>query len=360
MLAPPWLAEDWDPVGLACGHPESPAGEVLVALELEPQLIKQAGAQGAMIVTHHPPLFKPLKNLREDNPDAALTLAAARAGLAVYSAHTNLDAAGGGVNDVLAEMLGLRDTVPLAPAGQGSLVKVVVFTPPEAAEEVSRAMFDAGAGVIGDYTDCAFSLEGEGRFHSPEHGRPYVGRAGQSSRARELRLETPAPRARLGAVLAAIARTHPYQEPAVDVYPLEQGPARIGLGRVGDLPEVEDGAAFLQRAARLLEAPAAVWAGALPDKVRRVAVLGGSGADFLPQAASAGAQVLITGEARHHSADQARLAGICLAALGHYQTEVVVIESLARRLGDTLAAQGLDCSIRAWRPPLPPWRPVFS
>ena len=146
----------------------------------------------------------------------------------------------------------------------------------------------------------------------------------------------------------------------MDVYPLEQPPARVGLGRVGNLPEEENGAAFLQRAAQLLQAPAACWAGPLPDKVSRVAVLGGSGADFLPQAAQAGAQVLITGEARHHSAEQARLAGICLAALGHYQTEVVVIESLARRLGETLAAQGLDCRVGAWRPPQPPWRPVFS
>jgi dinuclear metal center YbgI/SA1388 family protein len=360
ILAPPWLAEDWDPVGLACGQPEMPASRVLVALELEPELISEAARQESMIVTHHPSIFSPLANLREDNPEAELPLAAVRAGLAVYSAHTNLDAAGGGVNDVLAGLLGLENLAPLAPAGMNSLVKVVVFAPPEAVEAVSRAMFQAGAGEIGDYRECSYSLNGQGQFIAPPEGRPYIGQAGQRSVVEELRIETLAPRARLSAVLSAINQAHPYEEPAVDVYPLAQAPAGSGMGRVGDLPAEEDGAAFLQRAAQALQSPAAQWAGALPEKVSRVAVVGGSGADYWPQAARAGAQVLLTGEARHHQAQQARQAGICLAVMGHFSTEVVVVESLAQRLGEALAQDGVDSRVRPWRPSPPPWRPVFN
>ena len=357
--APAWLAEPWDRVGLFTGDPAQEAGHLWVALEVTPRLLEEAVAAGVqMILTHHPPIFTPLENLRSDNPAAACPLLAATHGIALFAAHTNLDSAIGGVNDVLAQRLGLGGLRPLQAAGTQGLVKLVTFAPPEAVDAVAAAMFAAGAGRIGDYRECAFSAPGTGSFLAPADGRPRVGEPGRRSRVEERRLETVAARADVDRVIAALLQAHPYQEPAYDVYRLDQGPAGVGLGRVGDLPEPEDGRAWVQRAARELGAPAATLAGDLPERVGRVAVVGGSGGELITAAAAAGAQVLVTGEAGHHMHEKAAAAGICLVVLGHYQTEVVIIEPWARRLERMLQEAGLAGRVRAWLDPQPPWRPV--
>lgn len=357
--APAWLAEPWDRVGLFTGHPDRPAGHVWVALELTPRLLDEAiAAQVDMILTHHPPIFSPLENLRSDNPAAALPLKAAAAGLALFAAHTNLDAAVGGVNDVLAERLGLERPRPLQPAGGQGLVKLVTFVPAQDAEKVAAALFAAGAGRIGDYRECAFRVPGQGSFLAPEGGRPHLGQPGSRNQVDELRLETVAARADLGRLVAALLQAHPYEQPAYDIYPLDQAPADAGLGRVGELAEPEGGEAFLQRAARELASSVGVLTGEPPAEVTRVAVVGGSGGDLISAAAAAGAQVLVTGEAGHHAHEKAAAAGICLAALGHYQTEVIIVEPWALRLEELLGQAGLASQVRAWRDPTAPWRPV--
>jgi dinuclear metal center YbgI/SA1388 family protein len=355
--APAWTAEAWDRVGLATGQPGGPAERVLVALELSDPLLAAALAQGVqMLLTHHPPIFSPLTDLRSDRPHARRLIQASSAGLALFSAHTNLDSAPGGVNDALASRLGLVETKPLVPAGAGALAKLTAFVPAAHAEAVANALFAAGAGRIGDYRECAFAAAGTGRFLAPASGRPFLGRPGARQAVAEIRLETVLPRALMARALAALTAAHPYEEPAVDIYPLENPPAGFGLGRVGRLAAPAPGRAFLARAAAELGSVAPAAAGPLPELVERVAVVGGSGGEMLEAAAAAGAQVLVTGEARHHAAQEAMDLGLCLLTLGHFETENVIVKPWAERLARDIAAAGLASRIEPWLEPTRPWR----
>jgi dinuclear metal center YbgI/SA1388 family protein len=356
--APAWTAESWDRVGLFTGQPGGPAARIWTALELSPELVNQALAAGVqMLCLHHPPIFEPLADLRDDRPRQRLLVRAASAGLALFAAHTNLDSAPGGVNDALCARLGVVEARPLKAAGEDGLLKLVTFVPAGHLEEVARALFAAGAGRIGDYAECAFHAPGTGRFRAPEHGRPFIGRPGRAERADEERLETVLAADHRRRVVAALAAAHPYEEPAYDLYPLRQGPPGSGLGRVGRLKTPLAGGEFLARAARELGSPAAVAAGPLPEAVERVAVVGGSGAELLPLAAAGGAQVLVTGEARHHAWEEAADLGVCLAVMGHWATENVVVEPWARRLEEMLRAAGLFAETAPWTG-ADPWRPV--
>lgn len=357
--APAWTAESWDRVGLVTGHPGQPAARIRTALELTPELLDTAIASRIdLLLLHHPPLFKPLTTLRNDRPATARLLAAAQAGLALFAAHTNLDAAPGGVNDALAGALGLVDTSPLEPVGGNGLRKLVVFAPPEHAERIASAMFAAGAGRIGEYRRCSFACEGIGSFLAPPDSDPFLGSPGDEARVDELRLETVVPAARAADVVRALLDAHPYEEPAWDLYPLEQAPSGCGLGRVGRLAEPLSGRRFVAQAAAALEAPLAAWAGPLPDRLERVAVLGGSGGDYLARARAAGAQVLVTGEARYHDAEAARDLGVGLVTLGHFPTENLVVRPWARKLADLAAAADLECEIAPWTEGSDPWSPA--
>lgn len=355
--APPWTAESWDRVGLLSGRAAAPVSLAWVALELDDALLEQALEQGVqMLLLHHPPLFKPQTSLRADRPATARLLKAASRDLAIFAAHTNLDAAPGGVNDALAQRLELEETSPLAPAGQGGLAKLATFVPPDHYDEVTAALFAAGAGRIGSYQECAFVTPGTGTFLAPPDGNPYLGRAGQREQVSELRLETLIPLAQVEAALKALRQAHPYEEPAVDIYPLRQGPAGCGLGRVGRLSKPLEPRELARRAAGLLGAQAPLLGGHLPPLVERVAVLGGSGGSYLAQAQAAGAQMLITGEAGYHAAQDAQDLGLAILTLGHYQTEAVVVEPWARRLGEMLAEAGLACRVQAWAGGSDPWQ----
>lgn len=354
--APAWTAEPWDRVGLMTGRPDARADRVWVALELTPGLLDQALAQGArMLLLHHPPLFKPLADLCSHRPLTARLLRAAAQDLALFAAHTNLDAAPGGVNDALAERLGLLETRPLQPLA-GGLAKLTTFLPPDHYEQVAEALFGSGAGRIGQYRQCAFVSQGTGTFLAPEGASPYLGRPGQSERVSELRLETLLPLAAVPGALKALKEAHPYEEPAVDIIPLAQGPAGAGLGRVGRLAEPRPGEEFAAWASRQLGCARPALAGPCPERLERVAVVGGSGGEMLAQAKAAGAQMLITGEARYHAAEEAADLGLALLTLGHYQTEAVIVEPWARRLAAEAAAAGLDCRIEPWLQAGDPWR----
>lgn len=357
--APNWTAESWDNAGLLAGDPGWEVTRALVALELTPELLSQAIDSGAqMILTHHPPLFKPLKSLRLDNQATARIIKAVSSGIALYAAHTNLDAAPLGVNDALADLLGLVDTDILDPAASESQLKLTVFVPPSHQELVAEALFSAGAGVIGNYSRCSFAAQGHGSYLAPPDGRPYAGGAGQEHTAPEIRLEMILPKAAADKAVAALMAAHPYEEPAYDLYPVIQPPSGFGIGKIGRLPTPQSGNAFLATAAKVLNADNAQVCGPIPQTLEKVAVVGGSGGDFLAQAAAAGAQMLITGEARYHAADQANDLGICLACFGHFETENVIIEPWAQHLSKMLTNRGFSCDIQACVDGNSPWRPV--
>jgi dinuclear metal center YbgI/SA1388 family protein len=325
--------------------------EIWIALEADAALLEKAGRKpGRMLLLHHPPLFEPLKNLRSSPPTQAALLKAAAGGLNIFAAHTNLDAASGGVNHALAQCLGLKNLRPLLPLEGGHLVKLVVFVPAGQAPALSQALFAAGAGRLGHYQECVFASQGTGQFRPGPEANPRLGRRGRLCRAEETRLELLLPKSALAAVTEALYRAHPYEEPAYDITPVLNRPQKAaGLGQTGDLPEAVPGRVFLREAARKLDCPAPQYAGPLPELVSTVAVLGGSGGMGLKAAAAAGAQVFVTGESGHHSAGLAFDLNICLFLAGHYASEAVIVEPWARRMSKELKRAGWQCRVHVPR-----------
>src|SRR4051812_26829918 len=228
------------------------------------------------------------------------------AGIALYVAHTNADVASRGVSDALGEALGLAGLRPLRAELGEPQDKVITFAPNDAVDRLLDAMSEAGAGVIGDYTRCAFLADGTGTFLAAPDANPSVGKPGEVTRAPEVRIEMLAPRGRRSAVLRAMLAAHPYEQPAWDVVELAAMPGGRGLGRVGELPEAMSLEEFTSHAARCL--PRTSWgvraAGDPRRVVRTVAVCGGSGGDLAADARRAGADVLLTSDLKHHATSE--------------------------------------------------------
>ena len=343
-LAPFDLAESWDRVGLHVGSPGAPVTGVLVTLEADAAALDAARHLGCSVVlAHHPLLFAPLERLTDGSVAGALALRAARAGIAVLVAHTNLDKARGGLGDVFAGMLGLEDARPLAPAPV-DWCKLVGFVPEDAAADVRAAVFAAGGGRIGAYEHCSFATPGQGTFLGGEGARPAIGEAGRDEVVGELRLEIVFPRRLRRAVVDAYVLAHPYEEPAFDVYPVDDEVASLGLGRVGDLPRPQMLSRFAADLAAELRLPAVRVSAGAEREVRRVACVPGSGASLI-EAAAASADVLVTGDVKYHEARQAHDLGLSLVDAPHEIVEDVALARWAVTLGDALAREGVRVEV---------------
>ena len=333
-IAPSALAEPWDNVGLVIGDPAAPLTGVLLCIDLTLEVIEEAKTLGASaVVAYHPPIFKGLKRFTPGSAESVAYEAMA-AGLAVYSPHTALDVAAGGTNDVLADLLGLDGREPLSPRPSGDAgQKLVTFVPSDAVDRVADAMFNAGAGRIGDYDRCSFRTPGTGTFRGGDASNPAAGERGRDERADELRLEVVVPVRRSAAVVTALRESHPYEEVAFDLVPLAADPTRmIGLGRIGDLLEPLTCDDFLHRVRRQLGVPVVLVAGPTSQEVRRVAVCAGSCGELLDDAAKRGADVYVTGELRHHDALRASRLGLTAACVLHSNSERPTLAVVARRL----------------------------
>ena len=348
-IAPPHLAAEWDNVGLLIGDRAWPARRLLLTIDLTGPVLREAARAGAdMVLAYHPPIFKPLSRLTADT--APVALAAARAGLAVYSPHTALDAAAGGTNDVLAEAVGIRRPRPLEPVIRRDRCKVAVFVPPADAPAVASAAFAAGAGRIGNYGECSFRAAGVGTFRGEEGSSPAVGQPGRREQVEEFRLEVVAPRDSLAAVLAAVRAAHSYETPAIDVYPLEDVPPGVGMGRVGELARAVAVGSFVGRVKRALGLERVLLAGPTRGKVKLAACCAGSCGELFRSAAGAGAGAYVTGEMRHHDSLAAAAAGMTCICVGHSNSERLVLPGLRDRIRHAVA--GLDVRIsRADRDP---------
>lgn len=338
-LAPIRYAEHWDNCGLQWGDPEQNIQSILVALDLDDACVAKAVAEKVdLIIVHHPPLFQPFRQIRWDLPAGRRLKQCLAADIAVYAAHTNWDAALGGVNDALAELLGVQQLKPLAPAPAEPLYKLVVFVPPDYVDAVRDALAGAGAGWIGQYSHCTFQAEGTGTFKPLPGSQPFSGKVGELARVEELRLETIVPSGKLEDCIAAMKKSHPYEEVAYDVYRLERpvDEQQYGIGRLGQLSEAMPLHHFATQAARALNISTCRYAG-MPNKlVQRVAVVGGSGMSYASAAKAAGAEVLVTGDIKYHEAQSAVEAGLCLVDVGHDAGEMPSLTLLADRLSELL------------------------
>jgi dinuclear metal center YbgI/SA1388 family protein len=332
-LAPPATAADWDNVGLLLGDPEAPVRRVLTCLTVTPESGAEAVESDVqLVVTHHPVLFRPVQRLTTATPEGRTLLALARAGVAVYSAHTAFDNCRGGINDLLAQTLGLAEVGPLRRAAGVRQCKVVVFVPDKDLARVSDALFTAGAGHIGQYDECSFRLAGTGTFFGTEAANPTVGQKGRREEVSEWRVEVVCPEGAVDQVVAAMRRAHSYEEPAYDVYPLRPAPSAVGEGRVGKLPQPQPLRQLAQAVGKALGGGPLQVVGDPEHEAARVALACGAAGEFLTDAARAGADVFLTGEMRFHDYLRAQAQGVALLLPGHYATERCGALELARLL----------------------------
>ena len=347
-LYPPDLAEEWDNVGLQVGDPNAPVSRVLVALDPSSAAVAAARVQGAeLLVTHHPLLFKPLRRLTPDDPVGAVIWPAVQGGVAIISAHTNLDVAPAGLNCWLAARLDLQESEPLQTIS-GRLLKLVVYVPAGHEEAVADALFAAGAGQIGAYDQCSFRSAGTGTFRPGPGTTPFIGKSGEREAVAEVRLETIVPQRRLNKVLDRLLKVHPYEEVAYDLLPLANALPGTGLGRLGRLAEPQSLANLGDRAKAALACRSVRLVGDPEQKVARIAVCGGSGAGLIQEAKRRGADVLVTGDVRYHDARLAEELGLALVDAGHFATEALAVAGLTTTLNQLAATNQWSLDVIAY------------
>lgn len=332
--APSSTAESWDNVGLLCGDPSTETSGAVVSVDLTEEAIEQARARGfKLIVNHHPCIFPKQKGLSSivagEYSGSRLVFEALKHGISVIAAHTNFDRCALDVVDAIAKGIGARPTGRLLEKASGSCVKLVVFVPTAHVDAVRQAICEAGAGQIGAYDFCSFAAEGRGTFRGGAGTQPFIGKTGQLETVDELRLETILPRGLEKAVLAALFRSHPYEEPAYDLIPVEQAPSGKGLARglgYGFVGELEKPRPLRELAAEietLFETKGFLITGEpSPDRlIRRVAWSPGKGSSFVGAVIAAKCDLFFTGETGYHDALHASKRGVAVMELGHRESE---------------------------------------
>lgn len=349
-IAPLRYAEPWDKVGLQVGRESQKLdGPVLLTIDLTPTVLSEALAHGARaIVAYHPPIWKPLETITSATTKGETLLRAIEAGIAIYSAHTALDAVPGGVTDWLCEGISggepgkiAGDCRALEPATPGEAeVKIVTFVPEDSIENVRNGLATAGAGTIGGYRVCSFSVEGEGTFFGGEETTPVVGEKGNFEKVTERRLEMVCPASAVALALETLRSFHPYEEPAVDVYPLERKPQRrAGAGRrlVLDQPcTMETIAQRLKGHLVHARVKGAAAGGAKSRLISHIGVVPGAGESLAGAAAREGCELFVTGEMRYHEVNAALDQGMSVLLAGHTNTERGFLPLLAARLNERL------------------------
>ena len=320
MFAPLPLQDGFDNAGLQIGLTEAEVAGVLLCLDVTEAVVDEAVALGCnLIMSHHPLIFSPLKRITGSNYIERCVIKALANGIAIYSAHTNIDNAPGGVNYRIAEKLGLQNVRILVPK-EDALLKLAVYVPVSAADAVRNALFAAGCGNIGNYDSCSYNVDGYGTFKANEGCNPFCGNVGELHREQEVRIETVLPAYLKNKVVAAMLKAHPYEEPAFDIYQLKNGWDSVGSGVIGELPAECDEAEFLQGVKEKFNVGSVRHTPLLGKSVKRVALCGGAGGSFAGAAMAAGADVYMTGEARYH--DLFNYAGkMLMAVVGHYESE---------------------------------------
>lgn len=344
-FAPLRLAEAWDNPGLLVGSPEQEIHRALVTLDVTDEGVEFAIANKYdLIISHHPVIFKKLTSLRTDTYDGTMYQKLLTHHIAVYSAHTNWDSADGGVNDILVQRMGLIDVQGLVPVQSEPLYKFTVYVPESHADALRQALGDAGAGFIGKYSHCMFSLTGTGQFKPRQGTHPYIGTVGSLEKTREVRIETIIPAQRLHLLLSAVKMVHPYEEPAYDIYPLKNEGKTYSLGRVGTVKQPEPARMVLRKIKRALGIQILTYAGNEDAIIRKIALCGGAGAEFMKEAKAASADLYLTGDVKYHEAQEAVKLGLVIADGGHFGTEIPSVPVLQERLQNVSREHGWSVS----------------
>ena len=325
---PPALAETWDQVGLICGDPDAEVSKVAFALDCTQEVAERAVAAGAqLLVVHHPLLLRGVHSVAANTPKGKVIHTLLTGGCALFAAHTNADSARPGVSDKLAELVGITPGRPIKPVRLDALDHWGVHVPASAADALKTALFAAGAGEIGNYRECAFSVEGTGEFTPVEGANPTDGAVGTHYTGDEIRVEFVAKAGDRRRIVEKLREVHPYEEPAFDVVQMEDTQdlnTATGLGRIGELEEPMTLREFTQQVANAL--PETAWgvraAGDPEQIVRTVAVSSGAGDSFLADVSKLGVDVYVTSDLRHHPVDEhLRAGGPAVIDTAHWASE---------------------------------------
>ncbi len=347
-LAPPRFAEAWDNVGLQIGNRNWPVKKIWTALDPLPEVVARACENDVdLLVTHHPLFFKPVKRIDCETPLGRIAEMALSRKLAIFSAHTNLDSVPGGVNDVLAERMGLNRVQVLTGAMDAGMCKLAVYVPSKQVNPILDTLFKLDAGRMGHYSCCTFRCEGIGTFLPGTGASPAIGEINALTEVRESRIEILVPNSDIDTVVNAVKKVHPYESMAYDVYPLALRDHQTGLGRVGELLPPMPLDAFSTRLKTALNLSTVKVVGEPDMVVETVAVCSGSGSSLMASAIASGANVYVSGDIGYHTARDAQQAGIGLIDVGHFGSEHLIVDVLAASIRDTIKASGLSATVEA-------------
>ena len=334
-IAPPKLAQSWDNTGLLIGDSDSVVKKILLTIDITNDVVKEAKQAGCnFIISYHPVIWDGLKSIAKDSVVFKLV----RSGISVYSIHTALDAVAGGVNDGLAEIVGIKNPQPIGDfveCGQGNY-KLVVFVPADSLQEVADAVFKAGAGWIGNYSHCSFRSAGTGTFLPLEGANPTIGKKGKLEKVDEIRFESIVPAQKVTDCLKAMRNAHPYEMPAFDIIKLYDVEDKIGLGRIGLLEKPVQLSAILKKIRSATGAKVAGIVGSKNRKVKKAAVCAGSCGKLIMTVISEKCDLYLTGEIKHHQALAAQEAGVTVVCLSHTVSERFILKKIAKEMQKSL------------------------
>ena len=349
QYCPLWLAEEGDPVGLHIGTLNREIQRVMMTLDVRPEVVEEAIAKKVdLIVAKHPPIFRPIRRLVEDDLQTKMYADLLRHNISVYAAHTNMDIIEDGLNDWFCDMLDVKVDHYLKQTHQVQFKKLVVYVPVEDSQAMRQALGDAGAGQQGNYMDASYTMIGTGRFTPTEAANPAIGQANQPEKVQEARIEVILPETIQADVLAAMYAVHPYEEPAYDLITLDNAPKTYGIGRVGNLAKPLSIEAFTAKVKKIFGLEGLRIVEPLEPKkmIQRVAICGGSGGQFYTDAIRANADVYLTGDVSYHVAHDMQTNGLTVIDPGH-NIEKVCIPKFVEKMEEWKVEQGWELEIIA-------------
>lgn len=330
-IAPPALQESYDNSGLITGNRSMEITGAIVSLDCIEAVVDEAIANNCnLIIAHHPIVFLGIKKLNGKNYIERTVIKAIKNDIAIYAIHTNLDNVPDGVNAKIGEKLGLKNLRILSPKA-GLLRKFVTFCPADAAEQVRQALWNAGAGVIGNYDSASFNTSGTGTYRGNENSNPVIGEKGKLMREPEERIEMIYPAYLERKILSALRAAHPYEEIAYDLFTLENKWNQIGAGMIGEIEKPLPLLDFLKQVKTAMKADVVRYTPVPGKLISKVAICGGSGSFLLQEAMAAGADILVTGDFKYHQFFDGE-GKIVIADIGHFETEQFTVELLYDRL----------------------------
>lgn len=349
-FAPFHLAEEWDNVGLQVGQNDWPVKKMWIALDPAPDVVEAACNNDIdLIVTHHPLIFQPLKSIDFSTPVGRVINMAVQHRIGIFSAHTNLDSAKDGINDVIAARIGLKNLKVLGKVRGAENYKFVLYVPVEYEQQVLDSFFEimAMAGEIENYSCCSFRTRGKGTFKPGSQANPFIGKPGEITQTDEIKIETIIQKSNLKSVIRHVKKAHPYEVPAYDVYPLITQENVQGIGRIGELNEKKELADFALEIKKILKLKSVKIVGKPNLSVKTASVCTGSGASQMNNFFSSGSQVYISGDFRYHDARAVESANLGLIDIGHFASEHLIVEVLAKRLQKVLVENEFDVKVEA-------------